>query len=176
MATGYNEELDRLRRIGLDDDTLEILRFGALTHDLGKIGIADEVLNKPGPLNPAETEIMRQHPAYSKSIMKPMVRFRAYAEIAGSHHENWNGSGYPEGLRGEDIPLLARVVAIADAWDAMTGDRIYRKGMPATKAIQILDAEKDDGQFDPRLIREFLAMLREDLALATSPQDPGEAR
>ena len=152
------------RRIGLDEETLEILRFGALTHDLGKIGIADSVLNKPAPLEGREIEIMRQHPTFSKTIMKPLVRFREYAEIAGSHHEHWDGSGYPDGLKGEEIHLLARIVAIADAWDSMIGDRVYRKGMPTMRALEILDNEKDSGQFDPRLIREFIAMVREENA------------
>ena len=149
-------------RIGLDEPTLEKLRFGALTHDLGKIGIADAVLNKPAPLEGDEIEIMRQHPKFSKTIMKPLVRFREFAEIAGCHHEHWDGSGYPDGLKGEEIHLLARIVAIADAWDSMTGDRVYRKGMPIARALEILDEEKDAGQFDPRLLREFLAMMREE--------------
>jgi HD-GYP domain-containing protein (c-di-GMP phosphodiesterase class II) len=149
-------------RIGLDEETLEILRFGALTHDLGKIGIADSVLNKPAPLEGREIEIMRQHPTFSKTIMKPLVRFREYAEIAGSHHEHWDGSGYPDGLKGEEIHLLARIVAIADAWDSMIGDRVYRKGMPTARALGILEKERDSGQFDPELIREFIAMIREE--------------
>ncbi len=151
--------------IGLDPQTLEKLRFGAITHDLGKIGIADKVLNKPASLDDEEYEIMRQHPNFSKTIMKPLVRFREYAEIAGSHHEHWDGSGYPDGLKGEEIPLLARIVAIADAWDAMTGDRIYRKGMPVEKAIAILDREKDAGQFDPKLIRVFIDLVRHEYNL-----------
>ena len=150
------------RRIGLDEETLEILRFGALTHDLGKIGIADSVLNKPAPLEGREIEIMRQHPTFSKTIMMPLVRFREYAEIAGSHHEHWDGSGYPDGLKGEEIHLLARIVAIADAWDSMIGDRVYRKGMLTTRALGILERERDSGQFDPELIREFIAMIREE--------------
>jgi response regulator RpfG family c-di-GMP phosphodiesterase len=151
------------RRIDLDEKTLEKLRFGALTHDLGKIGIADDVLNKPAALGSDEQDIMRQHPEFSATIMKPLMRFREYAEIAGSHHERWDGRGYPEGLGGEEIPLLARIVAIADAWDAMTGDRVYHKGLDAEVAIGILDAEKDEGQFDPQLIREFIALVREQL-------------
>ncbi len=152
------------RRIGLDDHTLEILRFGALTHDLGKIGIADAILNKPAPLVGDEIDIMRQHPSFSKAIMKPLVRFHEYAEIAGSHHEHWDGSGYPEGLKGEEIHLLARIVAIADAWDSMIGDRVYRKGMPVAKALEILDNERNSGQFDPELICEFIEMVRAEQA------------
>ena len=150
------------RRIGLDQETLEKLRFGSITHDLGKIGIADAVLNKPAPLDEAEFEIMKQHPSFSRTIMKPLVRFQEYAEIAGAHHEHWDGTGYPDGLAGEEIHLLARIVAIADAWDAMIGDRIYRKGMSHLDAVNILDAEKDKGQFDPVLIREFIALIREE--------------
>jgi len=150
------------KRIGLDKDTLEILRFGALTHDLGKIGIADAILNKPADLDEAEYAVMKHHPEFSRTIMKPLLRFKEYAEIAGSHHEHWDGSGYPDGLAGEEIHLLARIVAIADAWDSMVGDRVYRKGMPVSEALAILDREKDDGQFDPRLIREFIDMMREE--------------
>jgi HD-GYP domain-containing protein (c-di-GMP phosphodiesterase class II) len=158
-VTRYSLELGR--RIGLDEKTLEKLRFGALTHDLGKIGIADNVLNKPAGLGSDEFEIMKQHPEFSATIMKPLLRFREYAEIAGSHHERWDGTGYPEGLAGDEIPLLARIVAIADAWDAMTGDRVYHKGKSIEVAIDILDSEKDNGQFDPKLIREFVALVRE---------------
>ena len=163
-VTRYSLRLGK--RIGLDQETLEKLRFGAITHDLGKIGIADNILNKPAPLDDDEYELMKQHPTFSKSIMKPLGRFREYAEIAGSHHEHWNGKGYPDGLKGEEIPQLARIVAIADAWDAMTGDRVYRKGMPVAKAIAILDAEKDDGQFDPQLIRAFIELIRQEYKLA----------
>jgi HAMP domain-containing protein len=151
-------------RIGLNDETLEKLRFGAITHDLGKIGIADEVLNKPASLDDDEYLIMQQHPEFSKTILKPLVRFREYAQIAGSHHEHWDGSGYPDGLQGEKIPLLARIVGIADAWDAMTGDRIYRKGMSVAQALAILEREKDSGQFDPKLIRVFIELVQEELA------------
>lgn len=149
-------------RIGLDAETMEKLRFGAITHDLGKIGIADGVLNKPAPLDDSEYQVMKQHPTFSKTIMKPLVRFEEYAEIAGSHHEHWDGSGYPDGISGEDIHLLARIVAIADAWDAMVGDRIYRKGMSVETALDILDREKDEGQFDPELVRAFIALMREE--------------
>jgi len=150
------------KRIGLDEQTMEKLRFGSLTHDLGKIGIADTILNKPAPLDEAEYQVMKKHPEFSRTIMKPLMRFQEYAEIAGAHHECWDGSGYPQGLKGEQIHLLARIVAIADAWDAMIGDRIYRKGMEINTAIDILDREKDNGQFDPKLIREFIALIREE--------------
>jgi HD-GYP domain-containing protein (c-di-GMP phosphodiesterase class II) len=109
-----------------------------------------------------EIEIMRQHPTFAKTIMKPMVCFKEYAEIAGSHHEHGDGSGYPDGLRGEEIHLLARIAAIADAWDAMIGDRIYRKGVPVPEALAILEREQYSGQFDPQLLGAFIAMVREE--------------
>ena len=148
-------------RVGLDEATLDLLGRGALMHDVGKIGIPDAVLNKPAPLDDAELEIMRQHPSFTAAIMRPLVRFRVFAEIAAWHHERWDGGGYPDGLAGDQIPLLARIVAIADAWDAMTGDRIYRKGMSEQKALGIMEAEADGGQFDPELIRVFVAMVRD---------------
>ena len=147
-------------RLALDSATLELLGRGALIHDIGKIGIPDAILNKPAPLDDDEFAVMQQHPTFTAAITRPLVRFRAFAEIAAWHHERWDGAGYPDGLAGEEIPLLARIVAIADAWDAMTGDRIYRKGMPVAKALAILEAEADSGQFDPQLIRTFIAMVR----------------
>ncbi|MBV1788749.1 HD domain-containing protein [Marinobacterium sp. D7] len=161
------------QRIGLDEQELSLLKRGALMHDLGKIGIPDGILNKPSALNDDEYQQMRRHPTMTASIMKPLSRFRAFAEIAAWHHERWDGQGYPDGLAGEEIPLLARIVAIADTWDAMTGDRVYRKGMSAEIAISILERERHQGQFDPELIVQFIDMVREDLkcedSLAAEP-------
>ena len=123
-------------------------------------------------LGSEEFEIMKQHPAFSSTIMKPLMRFREYAEIAGSHHERWDGTGYPEGLAGEEIPFLARIVAIADAWDAMTGDRVYHKGLSVDAAVTILEGElkAGSGHFDPQLITEFIALIREEQASRTQAQ------
>jgi HAMP domain-containing protein len=151
-------------RLELDTKTLDLLGRGALMHDVGKIGIPDAILNKPAPLDEDESEVMKQHPGFTAAIMRPLLRFRAFAEIAAWHHERWDGAGYPDGLAQGEIPLLARIVAIADAWDAMTGDRIYRKGMPVEKALGILEGEVEDGQFDPDLIRLFIVMVREEIA------------
>ena len=151
------------KRIGLDDEALLLLRQGALMHDLGKIGIADEVLNKSTALNDEEFMQMREHPVLTATIMRPLKeRFREFSDIAAWHHERWDGEGYPDGLKGEEIPLLARIVAIADSWDAMTGDRIYRKGMGKIKAISIMRSEQESGQWDPQLILEFIAMVEQD--------------
>jgi len=150
------------RRIGLDEESLLMLRQGALMHDLGKIGISDEILNKPAALNDDEFSQMRDHPVLTALIMRPLKeRFGAFAQIASWHHERWDGGGYPDGLKGEEIPLLARIVAIADSWDAMTGDRVYRKGMSRNKTLSIMREERDSGQWDPLLVMEFVSMVEE---------------
>ncbi len=148
------------RRIGLPEEELVLLKKGALMHDLGKIGIPDAILNKPGPLDDEEYEVMCNHPVDTAAIMQPLKRFKAFAEIAAWHHERWDGNGYPDGLKGEEIPLPARIVAIADTWDAMTGDRVYRKGMPIEKALSILEKEHHSGQWDPDLLERFIEMIR----------------
>ncbi|MBF0271848.1 MAG: HD domain-containing protein [Magnetococcales bacterium] len=149
------------KHLGLPEATLKVLNKGALMHDLGKIGVPDAILNKPAPLTDEEFVIMRTHARYTATIMRPLHRFHEFLEIAAWHHEHWDGSGYPDGLAGEKIPLLARIVSIADTWDAMTGDRVYRKGMPPEKALGILEREQDAGQWDPNLVRRFIALIRE---------------
>ena len=155
----YSELLGKY--IGLDPETLTALHNGALMHDLGKIGIPDAILNKPSTLSDAEYAIMKEHPANTAKIMRPLKRFRIFADIAAWHHERWDGQGYPDKLQGEAIPLLARIVAIADTWDAMTSDRVYRKGMPKARALEIFSAEQYSGQWDPVLTGKFISMIRE---------------
>lgn len=148
------------KRIGLPAEQLKLLKQGALMHDLGKIGISDTVLNKASSLSDEEYELMKNHPVMTATIMRPLKRFKEFAEIAAWHHERWDGLGYPDGLKGEEIPLLARIVAIADTWDAMTGDRVYRKGMTVETALSILEQEAGSGQWDPALMAEFIRMIR----------------
>lgn len=148
------------RHIGLPQDELKLLKQGALVHDLGKIGISDTILNKAGRLSDEEYEIMRSHPAMTANIVQPLRRFKAFVEIAKWHHERWDGHGYPDGLKGEAIPLLARIVSIADTWDAMTGDRVYRRGMAVDKALWIMEQERHSGQWDPELAGRFIEMMR----------------
>ena len=159
-VTGYSLKLGQ--RLGLSVDELSLLKRGAMMHDLGKIGIPDAILNKPGPLADEEFEVMKTHPMETAAIMRPLKRFKAFTEIGAWHHERWDGRGYPDGLKGDGIPLLARIVSIADTWDAMTGDRVYRQGMAAEKALSILDGERDSGQFDPELLDTFLDIVREE--------------
>ena len=132
--------------------------YGFFLHDIGKVGVPESVLCKPGPLDDEEWVIMRQHPAIGAEIVSP-IRFLAGAvEIVRTHHERWDGAGYPRGLRGQDIPLAARIFAIADSFDAMTSDRPYRAALPIERALD----EISDGagaQFDPDVARAFLDLV-----------------
>jgi len=150
------------QQLGLDDEELRILGQGAMLHDLGKIGIPDEILKKPGHLDEVEFQLIKEHPRLTSEILAPLETSNCYSSIARSHHERWDGNGYPDGLNGENIPLLARIVAIADAWDAMTSNRVYRPGMSETKALEILEMEKGWGQWDPYLIEEFIKVIRKE--------------
>ena len=140
--------------MGLEDET-EIVRIGALLHDVGKIGIPDEILQKPGELTEAEFDCIKQHPAIGKRILDRIEAFEPYVPVVELHHENHDGSGYPWGLRGEQIPLSARIVHVADAYDAMVTNRPYRKGMSHQRALGVLE-QNAGSQFDPAVVDAFL--------------------
>lgn len=146
--------------LGLDGEELRALSQGALLHDLGKIGIPDNILKKPGDLSDAEFEIIKKHPMMTTEILDSIETSNHFAAIARSHHERWDGNGYPDGLYGEGIPLLARIVAIADAWDAMTSNRVYRDAMSENIALDIFEREKNSGQWDPNLVEKFIKLMR----------------
>ena len=156
------------QQIGLDEEEMRILGQGAMLHDLGKIGIPDEILKKPGNLDEFEFERIKEHPRLTSEILAPLETSNCYSSIARSHHERWDGNGYPDGLNGENIPLLARIVAVADAWDAMTTNRVYRLGMSEKMALTILEKEKDWGQWDPYLIEEFIKIIRKECSSSYS--------
>jgi len=147
--------------LGLDEEELRVLSQGALLHDLGKIGIPDDILKKPGNLDESEFEIIKKHPTVTSEILDGLETSDQFAAIARSHHERWDGDGYPDGLNGENIPLLARIVAIADAWDAMTSKRVYRDAMSENIALDIFEKEKDMGQWDPYLVDKFIKLIRQ---------------
>jgi putative nucleotidyltransferase with HDIG domain len=139
------------RAMDASTDEIEEIRIGALLHDLGKIGISDTILQKTGGLTSEEFSLIRQHPSIGRKILETVQAFHVYRPIVELHHENWDGSGYPWGMRGQAVPLGARIVHVADAYDAMTSDRPYRRGMSHEAAIQIL--EKHAGtQFDPAVV------------------------
>lgn len=141
-----------------DDPKLE---YGFLLHDIGKIGIRDAVLLKPGPLAPGELEEMREHTRLGERVIEQIPHLACVAlEIVAAHHECWDGGGYPRGLKGQSIPLAARIFAIVDAFDAMTNDRPYRKAMSVDAALAEIEGAAG-AQFDPEVAAEFVALVRE---------------
>ncbi|HLY16974.1 MAG TPA: HD-GYP domain-containing protein [Bryobacteraceae bacterium] len=139
------------RAMNLGATDLDIVKIGALLHDIGKIGIADSVLQKPGKLTNEEFALIQQHPTIGRRILEGVNGFQDYLSIVELHHEDWNGSGYPWGLRGDATPLPARIVHVADAYDAMTSDRPYRRGMSGEQAIRVLQ-QNTGTQFDPAIV------------------------
>ncbi len=146
------------RQMGIHGETLGHIRRGALLHDVGKIAIPDSILRKPGPLTPEEWDIMRQHPVYAYDLLSPIEYLRPALDIPYCHHERWDGSGYPRGLQGLQIPLPARIFAVVDVWDALRSDRPYRPAWPEEKALRYI-REQAGKHFDPRVVAEFLKLL-----------------
>jgi putative nucleotidyltransferase with HDIG domain len=149
-ATVIAEEL------GLDEEQIRRVRLAGLLHDVGKIGIRDSVLGKPGQLTDEEFAIMKSHPSVGGNILKPVAQLADIIPGVVSHHERYDGKGYPQGLRGEDIPLLGRIIGVADAFDAMTSDRVYRPRL--SDEVALGELKKHSGtQFDSRVVKAFLA-------------------
>lgn len=145
---------------GLNQFEILSLKRGALLHDIGKMGVPDHILNKEGALTPEEWEVMRQHPQHAYNMLAPIAFLRSSIDIPYCHHEKWDGSGYPRGLRGEQIPLPARLFAIIDVWDALTSDRPYRKAWSAEKTAEYIRAQAGK-HFDPQVAALFLQRLDE---------------
>lgn len=145
--------------LGLDQEELETLRIASLLHDIGKVAVPDAILLKPGKLSAEETEVMRQHPVVGEEICSPLKSFRHALPAIRHHHERMDGSGYPDGLKGEAIPLSARILQLTDIFDALTMDRPYRKALSATDAVRIMHAEAEEGLLDGALLAEFLQSL-----------------
>ncbi|NKB88592.1 MAG: response regulator [Acidobacteria bacterium] len=153
---------DLLQRLGVDDEAaLTIIEAGALLHDIGKIGIPDAILLKPGPLNDEERLIMREHPQIGYEMLRGIRFLEPSLELVLYHQEKYDGTGYPYGLAGDDIPIEARAFAVVDAWDAMTNERPYRKPMSTEHAATEL-VECSGGHFDPVVVDAFLEMKREE--------------
>ena len=142
------------QELGLDKEQLRSLEFGALLHDIGKIGIPDAILRKPAQLTAEEWQQMRQHPTLGQAILRDIKFLSGAARVVGQHHEKWDGSGYPLGLKGSEIDLNARVFAVADAFDAITSNRVYRAGKSYESAIAELETYAGR-QFDPHIIAAF---------------------
>jgi len=141
--------------MGLPEEDIEQLRVGALLHDIGKIGVADTILSKVGRLTPEEMASIKLHPEIGRRILEGVNGFSPYLPAVELHHENWDGSGYPRGQQGEEIPIVARIIHVVDAYDAMTTDRPYRSGMSHHRALSILQ-ECAGTQFDPEVVAAFI--------------------
>jgi putative nucleotidyltransferase with HDIG domain len=149
------------RLVGVPDSELVHMRRGALLHDIGKMAIPDPILLKTGPLTESEWEIMQKHPVYAYQLLSPIPYLRPALDIPYYHHEKWDGTGYPNGLKGEQIPLAARVFAIIDVWDALRSDRPYRPALSYERSLEYIRSHTGIN-FDPQVVIAFLRMLVEE--------------
>jgi len=145
--------------LGLDEDSILALKRGGFLHDLGKVAIPDDVLKKGSNLTSAERKIMQQHPVIGERICKPLKSLRHVLPIIRHHHEHWDGSGYPAGLTGEAIPLLARVLQVVDVYDALRTARPYKAALSHEAAIDVMQDEADRGLWDRNIVYAFIAMV-----------------
>jgi HD-GYP domain-containing protein (c-di-GMP phosphodiesterase class II) len=150
--------LQLARKFGFKEAELAHLRRGFLLHDIGKMGISDAILHKPGPLTAEEWVVMRRHPQFAYDMLAPVSFLRPALDVPHYHHEKWDGSGYPEGLQGEQIPLAARIFAIVDVWDALLSDRPYRKAWPEEKVLDYIQ-QQSGRHFDPQVVEAFFEMI-----------------
>ncbi|MFQ5989789.1 MAG: HD domain-containing phosphohydrolase [Candidatus Methylomirabilales bacterium] len=148
------------RRFNLAPDHLMALRRAGYLHDLGKIAVPEAILLKPSRLTPEEWEVMRKHPEVGERICQPLRSMRLVLPIIRHHHERWDGSGYPDRLKGEMIPLTARILQIVDVFDALRTERPYKAGLSPAEALKILEEETNRGWYDPKVVAEFVAMCR----------------
>jgi HD-GYP domain-containing protein (c-di-GMP phosphodiesterase class II) len=145
------------KTMGVEGEQLVHITRGALLHDIGKMAIPDSILLKPGPLTDEERELIKQHPIYAYDMLKRIDFLLPAIDIPYCHHEKWDGSGYPRGLMGEEIPFAARIFPVVDVWDALTSDRPYREGLPQDEVRARIQA--DSGRhFDPHVVDVFLQM------------------
>jgi putative two-component system response regulator len=153
LLLNYAELLGR--SLGLEDEGILQLRIACWLHDVGKVAVPEAILLKPGALDAEETQIMRQHPVVGEQICAPLKSLRPILPVIRHHHEKMDGSGYPDGLRGEAIPLQARILQIADIYDALTTDRPYREALAHNEALSILFAEAENGWLDSAVVAQF---------------------
>ena len=146
---------------GLNAQEMKALEFGSLLHDIGKIGVPDAILRKPGKLTDEEWERMREHPLHGQQILRGIKFLEGAGKVVAQHHEKWDGSGYPLGLKAEEIDICARIFAVADAFDAITSNRVYRKAQSYEAAARELD-DWADRQFDPKVVEAFQRVPKED--------------
>lgn len=149
------------KKLGVSDDDLVDIRRGAILHDIGKMGVPDRILLKPGKLNDEEWSRMKSHTTFAYNLLSPIPFLRQALDIPYCHHEKWDGSGYPQGLKGEEIPLAARIFAVIDVYDALSSKRPYREAWPQDKILNLI--KNDAGtHFDPQVVDAFLTMIDEE--------------
>jgi diguanylate cyclase (GGDEF)-like protein/putative nucleotidyltransferase with HDIG domain len=156
--------LELARKCGVQEKDLDDIRRGALLHDIGKIAIPDPILFKPGKLNEEEWQIMRKHPVYAFEFLAPITFLKKSIDIPYCHHEHWDGTGYPRGLKGEEIPLAARIFTLIDVWDALCSDRCYRSAWPLNE-VQDYIVSQSGKLFDPRITDIFIQLIEEKLII-----------
>lgn len=178
--TNTRDHCDRLahmavvfgRDLGCTHEELQALRRGGVLHDLGKLGVPDAILLKKGPLDQDEWAIMQQHPVIGHQLCSPLLTMKRTLQIIRHHHEKWDGSGYPDGLSGTDIPFLARVFQVVDVYDGLCSERPYKPALPRAKVVSIMEDETANGCWDETLVRRFLRIVHDEpdrLALPDSP-------
>jgi putative two-component system response regulator len=155
--------IDFAREIGVSEDQIDHVRMGAMLHDIGKLGVSDRILLKPGTLTKDEMDVMKLHPVYAYQWLSPIEFLKAALDIPYCHHEKWDGSGYPRGIRGEEIPLFARLFAVVDVWDALCSERPYHDPMPEADVLTYLQTEAGK-HFDPALVQVFIAMRKNQIS------------
>ena len=150
------------QELGMEESGLADIEVAALLHDAGKVGVPDAILKKPGPLDPDEWRVMRMHPEFSWAVLRLVPGLEKTSLYALHHHEKYDGSGYPAGLRGEEIPIGARIVSVIDAFDAMVASRPYKEGLPLEEALNRL--VRDSGtHFDPAVVHHFVPIARAEM-------------
>jgi len=151
------------QELGLSDSVLQDLEIAALLHDIGKVGIPDAILRKPGKLEPEEYALMKKHPEYGWAVLRMLPGFERAALDILHHHESFDGTGYPAGLKANEVPIVSRIVSVIDAFDAMVSSRPYRKGLPHEEAVRRLIVASGT-QFDPAVVRCFLSFAQTEMA------------
>jgi putative two-component system response regulator len=154
------------RAMGISEGELIFIRRGALLHDIGKLGVPDAILHKTGALTGGEWEVMRKHPQFAYEMLYPIEYLRPALDIPYCHHEKWDGTGYPRGLKGTDIPLAARIFSVVDVWDALTSDRPYRPAWDKDQALEYIN-DQSGKHFDPQVVEKFNEI--KDIILAEKP-------
>jgi len=160
---GHSENVARLSRefssyLGLSEKRVQDIYWAGILHDMGKILLPQNILNKPTKLTMKEFEEIKRHPVYAYEVFKKSRSMKEIAKFIKHHHEKYNGKGYPDGLKGKDIPYESRIISIADAWDAMTSERVYKPGLSRSEAISEIMQNKGE-QFDPQLAEKWLRFI-----------------